>query len=403
MWISRQVGTLLMAARSKRNLLLEAADSTSFSAHSRRSEIDCASSVPCFHERREAEDGISATRSSSLTGTSGIISSLLLRMDGDSEDYRLPTAGPTGSSSNSQIHAAVGRKLPSTDIICRSGLSSFFTSVPVDLVQSNSRNSVENDDAGSSPFSVLSASTTYQSSRGPATSHSSDNYPLEGDLSGSFNEVCRQAASLPPTSSGKDSLAGGGLTIKSGGHEDNAGDGQEKGRPSSDSISCRPRQSPPVIIPTDSSHFSNASLLLSEWNDSPFVSSYPNQNQHIVETCADEWSSEGLPWHIDLQNVVTGDMVATGSYGMVFKGIYKEEKVAVKVLLIPEASSKNELNKLQANFRQEIDLWYNLSHLNVVQVPFPCPPLEDVGLTMRNRAKKKAPCSRLRCAVCLYR
>lgn len=88
-------------------------------------------------------------------------------------------------------------------------------------------------------------------------------------------------------------------------------------------------------------------------------------------------SSKGAPWNVDLDQIEIGQVVATGSYGIVNRGVYNGQNIALKSLLMPEALTPKELNKLKAGFRQEIDVWYTLDHPNIVKVRASALPARD--------------------------
>jgi hypothetical protein len=351
----------MAVAESSRNRLAASATDIAFS--SSLLEKECSSSVAPFGKSSKAEE----------EGKHDTLASLLVCVDWDAKQYSCPASGPTKNSSCNQVEEVlVSREIPAIDYVSRSGSSSYFA--PFNDTQSESRNSLEEDDTGSSSMSLSSSATT----RGPLTSRNSEDCQTEDDHSGFCNTTDGQAGSCLVDSCRRSFLDRDKLACIKDGQEGIVNEGRAPARPSSLSTYRERFEALPLAIPTyEKPSPSSADQLLSEWNDSPFVSSFPNQlnhNQRSRENSAEVWSSERFPWHIDIQNVVIGDMVATGAYGMVFKGIYKEAKVAVKVLLLPEASSKKELETLRSNFRQEIDVWYNLSHKNVVQVSIPCPP-----------------------------
>ncbi|CAI5972126.1 unnamed protein product [Closterium sp. NIES-65] len=72
-------------------------------------------------------------------------------------------------------------------------------------------------------------------------------------------------------------------------------------------------------------------------------------------------------WAIDFSEVELGELIATGSFGVVHSGTYRGSRVAIKFLLFPEASSEDELNRAKRGFRQEVSVWHKLNHPNVVQ------------------------------------
>lgn len=63
-----------------------------------------------------------------------------------------------------------------------------------------------------------------------------------------------------------------------------------------------------------------------------------------------------------------GELIATGSFGVVHSGMYRGQHVAIKFLLFAETSSEEELNRAKRGFRQEVAVWHKLQHPNVVQV-----------------------------------
>lgn len=78
-------------------------------------------------------------------------------------------------------------------------------------------------------------------------------------------------------------------------------------------------------------------------------------------------SGHGSAWAIDFKEVELGELIATGSFGVVHSGTFRGKRVAIKFLLFPEASSEDELNRARRGFRQEVTVWHKLSHPNIVQ------------------------------------
>ncbi|XP_010435069.1 PREDICTED: serine/threonine-protein kinase HT1-like [Camelina sativa] len=74
-------------------------------------------------------------------------------------------------------------------------------------------------------------------------------------------------------------------------------------------------------------------------------------------------------WEIDLAKLETSNVIARGTYGTVYKGIYDGQDVAVKVLDWEddgyETTAKAATNR--ALFRQEVTVWHKLNHPNVTK------------------------------------
>ncbi|ESQ56095.1 hypothetical protein EUTSA_v10025537mg [Eutrema salsugineum] len=66
-------------------------------------------------------------------------------------------------------------------------------------------------------------------------------------------------------------------------------------------------------------------------------------------------------WEIDLSKLETRNVIARGTYGTVYKGIYDDQDVAVKVLDWEEDAKNRDL------FRQEVTVWHKLNHPNVTK------------------------------------
>ncbi|XP_057482859.1 serine/threonine-protein kinase STY13-like [Actinidia eriantha] len=74
-------------------------------------------------------------------------------------------------------------------------------------------------------------------------------------------------------------------------------------------------------------------------------------------------------WEIDLAKLDTRTVIAHGTYGTVYRGVYDGQDVAVKVLDWGEdgIATVAETAALRASFRQEVAVWQKLDHPNVTK------------------------------------
>ncbi|KAK4773213.1 hypothetical protein SAY87_028232 [Trapa incisa] len=74
-------------------------------------------------------------------------------------------------------------------------------------------------------------------------------------------------------------------------------------------------------------------------------------------------------WEIDLSKLDIRYALAAGTYGIVYKGTYDEQDVAVKLLDWGEdgVATAAETAALRASFRQEVAVWHKLNHPNVTK------------------------------------
>lgn len=74
-------------------------------------------------------------------------------------------------------------------------------------------------------------------------------------------------------------------------------------------------------------------------------------------------------WEIDLGKLVLKSIIARGTYGTVYKGVFDGQAVAVKLLDWGEEASmmQSEVDAVRAAFRQEVAVWHKLDHPNVTK------------------------------------
>ncbi|XP_012092189.1 serine/threonine-protein kinase STY13 isoform X1 [Jatropha curcas] len=87
------------------------------------------------------------------------------------------------------------------------------------------------------------------------------------------------------------------------------------------------------------------------------------------------WSRDGevqtkrQEWEIDLSKLDMRHVIAQGTYGIVYRGNYDGQDVAVKILSWGEdgIATAAEIAALRASFRQEVAVWHKLDHANVTK------------------------------------
>jgi serine/threonine protein kinase len=74
-------------------------------------------------------------------------------------------------------------------------------------------------------------------------------------------------------------------------------------------------------------------------------------------------------WTADLSQLFIGNKFASGAHSRIYRGIYKQRAVAVKMVRIP--NQKDETRTfLEQQFKSEVALLSRLFHPNIVQVTF---------------------------------
>lgn len=140
-----------------------------------------------------------------------------------------------------------------------------------------------------------------------------------------------------------------------------------------------------------SSCFNPFRLAKSKKKSSPFPSSsksYFNSDMVNMERkrfdSSDSWSmileSENIEtwevskedqedWTADLSQLFIGNKFASGAHSRIYRGIYKQRAVAVKMVRIPTHNPETR-SLLEQQFKSEVALLSRLYHPNIVQVSF---------------------------------
>lgn len=73
-------------------------------------------------------------------------------------------------------------------------------------------------------------------------------------------------------------------------------------------------------------------------------------------------------WTADLSQLFIGNKFASGAHSRIYRGIYKQRAVAVKMVRIPNQEDTRAF--LEQQFKSEVALLSRLFHPNIVQVRF---------------------------------
>ncbi|KAH6813270.1 ACT-like protein tyrosine kinase family protein [Perilla frutescens var. frutescens] len=109
-------------------------------------------------------------------------------------------------------------------------------------------------------------------------------------------------------------------------------------------------------------------VLKSENNAWPNLNSLPPLNEHQQTSIKCEYDHLTIPndgtdvWEIDPQLLKFGSKVASGSYGDLYRGTYRSQDVAIKILKAERLNAE-----LQNEFAQEVFIMRKIRHKNVVQ------------------------------------
>ncbi|CAN8240756.1 unnamed protein product [Cochlearia groenlandica] len=85
---------------------------------------------------------------------------------------------------------------------------------------------------------------------------------------------------------------------------------------------------------------------------------------------------EGEEWTADFSQLFIGNKFASGAHSRIYRGIYKQRAVAVKMVRIPTHNEETRA-KLEQQFKSEVSLLSRLFHPNIVQFIAACkkPPV----------------------------
>ncbi|GJW58492.1 serine/threonine-protein kinase HT1-like protein [Tanacetum coccineum] len=115
------------------------------------------------------------------------------------------------------------------------------------------------------------------------------------------------------------------------------------------------------------SHESTSNNLLKSHHDLVVRQKQKLQQQEWAET-------------IDPSKLLLGNVIGRGTFGVVHKGSYYSQTVAVKVLDFGDKKTKVSMERMKNDFEKEVGLWKNLDHPNVTKM---------IGATMSMKTDSK--------------
>jgi len=72
-------------------------------------------------------------------------------------------------------------------------------------------------------------------------------------------------------------------------------------------------------------------------------------------------------WSADMSQLFIGNKFATGRHSRIYRGIYKQREVAIKLISQPE-EDPDLASKIEAEFTSEVALLFRLRHPNIITV-----------------------------------
>lgn len=102
----------------------------------------------------------------------------------------------------------------------------------------------------------------------------------------------------------------------------------------------------------------------------------PSWSQHLSSAGNERAVLSAEKWMVDLSQLLLGERFATGNHSRVYRGMYKESPVAVKVIRQPEEQSLV-ADRLEQIFINEVSTHSVLNHRNIIKFVAACkkPPV----------------------------
>ena len=94
-------------------------------------------------------------------------------------------------------------------------------------------------------------------------------------------------------------------------------------------------------------------------------------SKYLVSSGAEIKGEGEEKWSADMSQLYIGNKFASGSHSRIYRGIYKQRDVAIKLISQPEEDA-NLANFLEKQFISEVALLFHLSHDNIITVSSIC-------------------------------
>lgn len=91
------------------------------------------------------------------------------------------------------------------------------------------------------------------------------------------------------------------------------------------------------------------------------------ESDNLDNPAGNDAGAESEEWAADLSQLFIGNKFASGAHSRIYRGIYKQRAVAVKVVRIPDRDEETRA-RLEKQFSSEVALLSRLYHPNIVQV-----------------------------------
>lgn len=91
------------------------------------------------------------------------------------------------------------------------------------------------------------------------------------------------------------------------------------------------------------------------------------ESDNLDNPAGKDEGAESEEWAADLSQLFIGNKFASGAHSRIYRGIYKQRAVAVKVVRIPDRDEETRARLVQ-QFSSEVALLSRLYHPTIVQV-----------------------------------
>ncbi|RZC79717.1 hypothetical protein C5167_042293 [Papaver somniferum] len=124
------------------------------------------------------------------------------------------------------------------------------------------------------------------------------------------------------------------------------------------------------------SNFSNRGEIRRRRNEEESKRGSVSWSKYLVSSGGEIKGEGEEEWSADMSQLLIGNKFASGRHSRIYKGIYKQTEVAIKLISQPE-EDQNLANLLENQFNSEVTLLFRLQHPNIVTFVAACkkPPV----------------------------